>query len=109
MLPLEKELVKRLANKPFALVGVNSDGDRSVVNRILAKENITWKQFIDGVPNGPIATRWNVQSWPIIYILDHKGVIRYKNLRGAKMEEAVEKLLTEQEAERKISRKYLTA
>jgi predicted GTPase len=100
MLPHEKSMVKKLAEKPFALIGVNSDGDRSVVNKILAKENITWRQFIDGTTSGPIATKWNVQGWPTIYILDHKGVIRYKNLRGPKMEEAVEKLLAEQEAEK---------
>jgi predicted GTPase len=100
MLPHEKSMVKKLAEKPFALIGVNSDGDRSVVNKILAKENITWRQFIDGTTSGPIATKWNVQGWPTIYILDHKGVIRFKNLRDAEMEKAVETLLAEMETEK---------
>jgi hypothetical protein len=100
MLPHEKAMVKKLADKPFALLGINSDGNRSVVKTRMDKENITWRQFIDGTTSGPIATKWNVQGWPTIYILDHKGVIRYKNLRGPKMEEAVEKLLAEQEAEK---------
>jgi hypothetical protein len=64
------------------------------------KENVTWRQFMDGTTSGPIATKWNVRTWPTIYILDHKGVIRFKNLRGPQMEEAVEKLLAELEAEK---------
>ncbi len=99
MLPHEKEMVKRLADKSFALIGINSDGDRSVVNEILKRENITWRQAIDGNTRGPLATSWNVKGWPTIYILDAKGVIRYKDLRNEKMEEAVKTLLKEAEAE----------
>jgi predicted GTPase len=99
MLPHEKEMVKRLADKSFALIGINSDGDRSVVNEILKRENITWRQVIDGNTRGPLATSWNVKGWPTIYILDAKGVIRYKDLRNEKMEEAVKTLLKEAEVE----------
>ncbi|WP_394796517.1 TlpA family protein disulfide reductase [Armatimonas sp.] len=99
MLPHEKEMVKRLADKSFALIGINSDGDRSVVNEILKRENITWRQAIEGSTRGPLATSWNVKGWPTIYILDAKGVIRFKNLRNEKMEDAVNQLLKEAEAE----------
>ncbi|MFN0204945.1 MAG: TlpA family protein disulfide reductase [Planctomycetota bacterium] len=95
MLPHEKELVKLLAEKPFALIGINSDGDAKKVNEILERENITWRNVIDGSTDGPIATSWNVRGWPTIYIIDAKGVIRYKNLRDKQMEEAVMKLLEE--------------
>jgi hypothetical protein len=98
MLPHEKEMVVRLKDKPFALIGINSDGDRSVVNKILEREKITWRNAIDGSTNGPIATAWNVSGWPTIYILDQKGVIRYKNLRDKPMEDAVIKLLSEMES-----------
>ena len=95
MLPHEKEMVKRLADKPFALIGINSDGDRSVVNKILQEQNITWRNIIDGSTSGPIAKAWNVSGWPTIYILDAKGVIRYRDLRDKELEDAVVKLLAE--------------
>jgi predicted GTPase len=95
MLPHEKELVKLLANEPFALIGINSDGDAKKVNEILTKEKITWRQVIDGSTSGPIATQWNVHGWPTIFILDSKGVIRHRDLRDKQMEEAVLKLLDE--------------
>ena len=100
MYPHERSLVKRLANKPFALIGVNSDRDKAKLKPRLEAENITWRSFWNGPQgtSGPISKAWNVRSWPTIYVLDHKGVIRYKNVRGEKMDEAVETLLAEMEA-----------
>lgn len=95
MLPHEKDMVKRLKGKPFALLGINSDGDRSVVQKIMKEQGITWRQAIDGSTSGPIAAQFNVRGWPTIYILDKKGVIRYRDLRDQQMEDAVMKLLAE--------------
>ena len=95
MYPHERSLVKRLANEPFALIGVNSDPKEKVLSA-LERENITWRSYWDGGnTSGPIASRWNVRGWPTIYVLDQKGVIRYKNVRGAAMDKAVDALLAE--------------
>jgi hypothetical protein len=148
MLPHERAMVDRLKNEPFALIGINSDGDGDVssklddkekaairalggstaagidrirsgdaatlaklkeaaaglrkkildadlanLRKILDQNKISWRQAVDGSTSGPIATRWNVQGWPTIYVLDEKGVIRFKGLRDAELEEAVVGLL----------------
>lgn len=36
-----------------------------------------------------------VSGWPTIYILDAKGVIRHRDLRGKEMEKAIEALIAE--------------
>jgi hypothetical protein len=56
---------------------------------------VTWRSFWCGEKgtSGPIPTKWNVRGWPTIYVIDHEGVIRYKNVRGEKMDEAVDALL----------------
>lgn len=149
MIPHEKAMVERLKDKPFALVGINSDGDRAVsktfeakdkealaslgneaavvdqirqadaaflakvesaapglvakvksadlanLRTILEKNGITWKQAAQGSTSGPLPRRWNVASWPTIYVLDAKGVIRFKNLRGEELENAAVKLIAE--------------
>ncbi len=101
MYPHERSLVKRLADKPFALLGINSDEDREKLKAVLAKERITWRSWWDGgSTSGPIAGKWNVTAWPTIYVLDARGVIRYRNVRGEKLDEAVDKLLQEIEGER---------
>src|SRR6516165_5572789 len=101
MYPHERSLVKKLADKPFALIGVNSDMNKEELKKVLEEEKITWRSFWNGPQGtgGPISKKWNVHGWPTIYVLDQKGVIRYKNVRGEKMEEAVDKLLKEQSEE----------
>jgi hypothetical protein len=100
MYPHERSLVKRLENKPFALLGINSDQDRAKLKEALKKEQITWRSWWDGGSTyGPIATKWNVRGWPTIYVLDAKGVIRYRDVRDRKLDEAVDKLLQETEHE----------
>ena len=98
MYPHERSLVKRLDGKPFALLGVNSDRSKDELKKVLEKEQITWRSWFDGgSTGGPIATRWNVHGWPTVYVLDAKGVIRYRDVRGEELDKAVDTLLAELE------------
>jgi hypothetical protein len=108
MLPHEKELVERLKNEPFALIGVNSDtppnlddlpeaqrleATRVHVKKKLDDESITWRNAIDVGTEGPWASRWNVSGWPTLYVLDRDGKIHYKGHSGDEMTEKIEALL----------------
>ena len=97
MYPHERSLVKRMEGKPFALLGINSDSDREKLKKdVLPKENITWRSFWNGgSTDGPISREWNVHGWPTIYVLDAKGVIRFKNTREKALDKAVDSLLKE--------------
>ena len=96
MIPHERSLVKKLENKPFALIGVNSD-TREAYDAEVEEMGVTWRSFMEGSTTGPIPTKWNVSGWPTIYVLDANGVIRYKGVRNEAMEEAVMTLLEELE------------
>src|SRR6516225_3679923 len=75
----ERSLVKRLEGKPFALIGVNSDEDREETKKKNEKEQITWPSFWNGdSTRGRISDTWHVKTWPTLYIMDAKGVIRHK-------------------------------
>ncbi len=92
----ERSLVSRLEGKPFALIGVNSDDDREVLKEVLVEERLTWRSFWNGgSKRGPISQAWKVTSWPSIWIIDAKGVIRYRDARGPQMDKAVDALLAE--------------
>ena len=98
MYPHERSLVSRLEEAPFALVGVNSDPAEDYREAII-KEEITWTSFWDGgSTDGPISTKWGVQGWPTIFIIDQEGIIRAKNKRGEDMDEVVDELLAEMDA-----------
>ena len=96
MYPHERSLVKRLKDRPFVLLGVNSDRDKEALKEVLKKEDITWRSFWNGgSTQGPISDAWKVRGWPTIYVLDEHGVIRYRNVRGEAMDRAVDDLLAE--------------
>jgi hypothetical protein len=96
MYPHERSLVKRLQDKPFALLGVNSDTDRPALEKTLVKEQLNWRSWWNGGgKKGPIATAWNIQFWPTIYVIDGKGVIRYKNVQDKRLDDALDKLVGE--------------
>src|SRR5438128_344563 len=102
MYPHERSLVKRLKDKPFALVGINSDQDKAKLKERMKQEEITWPSWWDGGDtSGPIATGWNVHGWPTIYIVDHKGTIRYKSVGADEkaIDRAIDKLLKEMEGQ----------
>ena len=103
MYPHERSLVQAMENKPFVLLGVNSDKTRDVAKKAIEREKLTWRSFWNGgSTSGPISTKWNVRGWPTLYVLDHKGVIRHKWLGspGDKvLDEAIEKLVKEAEKE----------
>jgi hypothetical protein len=98
MIPHERSLVEKMKDEPFALIGMNSDS-KDVLRGAMASERITWRSFWDGgSTGGPIATRWNVQGWPSIFILDEDGVIRARDLRDDAMEKKVVELLAAKKA-----------
>jgi len=94
MYPDERDLVKRLKDQPFALVSVNTDGERSTLQKSIKDGEITWRCWWDGSV-GPICQRWNVRSYPTVYVLDRAGVIRFKDRRGTSLDRAVMTLLEE--------------
>jgi len=96
MYPHERSLVERLADKPFAIVGVNSDKDRDALQAVLKKEGITWRSFWNGPLGtlGPISQRWNTKGWPYLVLIDHEGVIQRK-WAGSPGEEVLDKAIEE--------------
>ena len=102
--PHERSLVTNLAGKPFALIGVHldyGDDEASIVKKVMVKERLNWRSFVD---RGTIAATWKPAGTPSFYIIDSKGVIRYKwaGAPGAKtMDAALENVIQEAEQDAK--------
>src|SRR5690606_30692612 len=81
MYPDERSLVEEMKDKPFAILGVNSDRDLDKLKPRLIEEKITWRSFWNGPQGtgGPISKAWHVSGWPTVYVIDHEGVIRHKS------------------------------
>jgi len=100
MIPHSKKLVEKMKDKPFALVSVSFDAKKETLTDFMKKTEMPWDHWWNG-QNGPIGKDLEIQFFPTIYIVDAKGVIRYKNVRGEKMDKAVELLVKEAEDEKK--------
>lgn len=106
MYPHERSLVKQLADKPFALIGVNSDRDLDDLKEVIKEKNLTWRSFQNQKgKDGVISEMWAIQGWPTLFILDHKGVIRFKG-HGGDIDSVIEELLGEMGHEVKLVHDY---
>lgn len=89
-------IYKDLNSKGFEIVGISLDVDLNKMKAKTSELKMTWAQFYDGKKwDNIIAKRYAVRSIPATFLLDKKGVIRFKDLRGAALKDAVEKLLKE--------------
>jgi len=69
----ERELVEKMAGKPFAILGVNCDG-KDTLRQILEDKKVTWRCWSDG-KGGPIAETWQLEGYPLMFVIDHEGII----------------------------------
>jgi len=79
MLPGERELVKAMKDKPFVLLGINSDSGRSGLKKKFEKNHVTWPNIIEGRPGEKaaltISGQWNIHVYPTLFLIDHEGRI----------------------------------
>jgi glutathione peroxidase-family protein len=98
MYPHERSLVEKYQDKPFVILGVNSDGSREIVKRVSVNEKLTWRSFWDGgSTDGPIASKWNVTGWPTVYLINHNGAIVRRVGMSEEDEELIAKTVKEAE------------
>src|SRR5215469_667428 len=90
----ERSLVEKYQGRTFVLLGVNVDQRLETLQRTQEKENLNWRSWWDG-SSGSISLRWKVNSLPTLFLLDHKGDIRWKSVgvpNLKRMDELIERL-----------------
>ncbi len=93
--PHELSLLKRLQDKPFALVGVNLDHDEKQMRAAISELGITWRNWRGGNADR-IKARYGIQAIPLVLVIDDKGIIRAKDVGGERiLEETIDRLVFE--------------
>ena len=88
-------LVGQMDGKAFALIGIHADDNTERAKAAAEKFDMKWPSFQDA-REGPISKTYNINGWPTIYVLDRKGMIRYRGLyHASEVATAAEKLLKE--------------
>jgi len=89
-----RKWLEKLGDKPYGYITVNCDEDPAKAKGALEKAKINWPTICDGL-SGPIAREWDIHMWTSVFVLDKKGVIRFRQVRGQDLVNAVEALLRE--------------
>jgi peroxiredoxin len=93
MYPHERSLAEQYADAPFTLLGVNSDRIETL-RRVIVEESLVWPMIHEAPDSGlPLSEKWGVRGIPSIWLIDHKGRIRYKHVRGEDLDRAVADLV----------------
>lgn len=81
-------------SKGLNMIGVSLDRDGTKWKEAIKKDNLTWAHVSNlKFWQDPIAELYNIKSIPATYILDEKGIIIAKDLRGEELEAKVKELL----------------
>ena len=80
MYPGNRKLVETYRGRPF-VPSASWAFPRSIQSMSLREGEINWRVCWEGM-EGRRRHALERYSWPTIYVLDHKGVIRYRDLRG---------------------------
>jgi peroxiredoxin len=84
----------KLKDKGLKVVGISLDKSKDNWIKAIEDDGLQWSHVSNlKYWNEPIAKAYQVQSIPATFILDEKGKIIAKNLRGAALEQKVEELL----------------
>jgi hypothetical protein len=84
--------VKRHKNDLFALVAVNCHDEEEDFRKGLDEIELGYASIFGGAP---IAEAWGVNGFPTMFVLDETGKIRFKDVRGESLDDAVKQLLDE--------------
>ena len=84
--------MKRHKADAFALVAVNCHDNQEEFLEGQGEIKTDYTSIFGGAL---IAEAWGVNGFPTMFVLDTEGKIRFKDVRGAALDEAVQELLDE--------------
>lgn len=88
-----KALQDKFKNKGFEVIGICLDEKKNDLRQFLLSRKISWPQHWDGLGwKSEIATRFEVDVIPQLWLLDKQGVLREIN-PGSQLQKAVESLV----------------
>lgn len=81
--------------KGFEIYSVSLDKDKNAWQKAIEKDKLTWPYHVSDLKGWQSAAgkSYNISFIPQNFLLNEKGIIIAKNLRGKQLDEALEKLL----------------
>ena len=88
-------LYKKFRSKGFEIYGVSLDKNKVSWLNAIRKDGLLWIHVSDlGFWNSPVVKMYDIKGIPQTYLLDEKGIIIGKGLRGAALERKLEEIFS---------------
>jgi peroxiredoxin len=85
---------ERFKSKNFTVIGISLDDDRDAWLKAIKEDQLNWPHLSELTKwDGKVTLQYKVVGIPTSFLLDPKGKIIAKNLRGAELEQFLEKTL----------------
>jgi peroxiredoxin len=96
MIPNLKEIYREFKDEEFLLVGISLDQDLEKLEEFIKSNGITWPQYYDGKRrDNIIAKLYRVGPIPYFFLIDKKGIIRFKGMDETRLAEMIRELVEE--------------
>lgn len=87
------EIYRQFKNKNFVLISVSLDRDIPLARQFVKEKEMNWLHVIDRESSSSIASLYEIEYIPTTFIIDGKGKIVARNLRGAELKNTIADLL----------------
>ena len=91
MYPTLREIQQQYGPR-VAILSIMADEKREDAEGAVAESKLTWNVYWDG-SRGKVATRWAVQGFPTVYVIDKKGEIAAVHLSGEEIKKKIAELV----------------
>lgn len=92
-LPRMRDIAKKFEGQPLIVLSVSVDTDEGKWKEFVAKNEMTWLQYLDHGFTGPIAKLFGVQAIPHTFTIDSDGVLQDEHIGDASIEGKLKKLV----------------
>jgi thiol-disulfide isomerase/thioredoxin len=92
-LPHMQKIAKKFEGEPLVVLSVSLDQDEQKWKDFIAKNGMTWPQYLDGGFTGPVARMFAVNAIPHTFTIDADGVLQDEQIGDSSVEGKLKKLI----------------
>jgi thiol-disulfide isomerase/thioredoxin len=92
-LPHMQKIAKKFDGEPLVVLSVSLDQDEQKWKDFIAKNGMTWPQYLDGGFTGPVARLFSVNAIPHTFTIDADGVLQDEQIGDSSVEGKLKKLI----------------
>jgi len=93
-LPHMQKIAKKFDGEPLVVLSVSLDENEQKWKDFIAKNGMTWPQYLDGGFTGPISRMFAVNAIPHTFTIDADGVLQDEQIGDSSVEGKLKKLIS---------------